>query len=132
MTFYSVLQSAAHLGQQYLPSLPLPAALDAFMIIDSHHWFPKEILFSLSQPGIPAAASICHSVLRFIAILGILLPYTCSQTSFISFSGVSRMEEVAINRREEAMPEDFVMSELIVCKFWSPALILATSSLPRG
>lgn len=60
--------------------------------------------FSLSQRGIPADYSVCHSVLQFIAILGFILSHTWSQASFIPFSGISRMEEVAINRRKDVMP----------------------------
>lgn len=82
---------------------------------------PKRF-FSLSQSVIPADYSVCHSALRFIAILGFILSYTCSQASFISFSGASRMEEVAINRRKDVMPAGLVMSRFMVCKFQSLAL----------
>ena len=82
---------------------------------------PKRFFFSLSQSVIPADYSVCHSVLRFIAILGFILSYTCSQASFISFSGASRMEEVAINRRKDVMLAGLVMSKFMVCKFQIPA-----------
>lgn len=80
--------------------------------------------FSLSQSIIPADYSVCHSVLRFITILGFILSYTCSQASFISFSGASRMEEVAINRRKDVMLAGSVMSKFMVCKFQIRALAL--------
>lgn len=88
--------------------------------------------FSLSQRGIPADYSVCHSVLQFIAILGFILSHTWSQASFIPFSGISRMEEVAINRRKNVMPAGWVMSEFIMLKFQRLALVLDLAFSVQG
>lgn len=88
--------------------------------------------FSLSQRGIPADYSVCHSVLQFIAILGFILSHTWSQASFIPFSGISRMEEVAINRRKDVMPAGWVMSEFIMLKFQRLALVLDLAFSVQG
>lgn len=129
MTFYFVLQSA--ICCMFWSPVSIFSAVACCLGCLYGHWFPPLVpqrgfffFFSLSQSIIPADYSVCHSVLRFITILGFILSYTCSQASFISFSGASRMEEVAINRRKDVMLAGSVMSKFMVCKFQIRALAL--------